>query len=283
MTVNTEGLVVKPPMDGSEVLTSDLSQLERTIGGMKALLLQQFAGQSFKVGHADHSISSYEFSRYGTVKWDHHSYGSLGASSSGEDRYEVCSVGGNLFCVQICPNTDVQEATTLFVDLVHHRTLTVRTILGDGAQQPVLTQQFVAGELDDARPDGAVAVPSAALVGQRVVWELSDEQAYEHVYLSPDRFTWQGLNGPRRGVAATDDCTTYMLRRGCYVFGWRERDRAVAGLMVSDMLTLRGDGMLFGAGEAPGTSKHLTFGAQGTLSSVTAYDHRYDPRGFAAS
>jgi hypothetical protein len=119
-----------------------------------------------------------------------------------------------------------------------------------------------------------------ALIGRRVMWVYSEQHAYEHVYLSPQWYTWQRLAGPERGLADTDENSVWQLRPGIYVFTWREKVIPCASVTVADhrdARAIRSHGYLFGLDEAGVDPVHFTFGAFGRLISTTVHPDRYDP------
>ena len=73
---------------------------------------------------------------------------------------------------------------------------------------------FGTATIDGAVPSGDEPHPTTALIGRRVEWVYSTEHAYEHVYLSERWYTWQGLAGPERGLADTDDNSVWEIRPG---------------------------------------------------------------------
>jgi hypothetical protein len=125
---------------------------------------------------------------------------------------------------------------------------------------------------------GPAPRPSLDLVGRRALWVYSEAHAYEHLYLSRHWYTWQCLAGPERALADTDACTTYRLRPGIYMFGWREKVIPCAAVTVADHDSMRSHGALFGL-DAEGTGTgHFTFGAFRRLLGATVHPEQYDPR-----
>ena len=100
------------------------------------------------------------------------------------------------------------------------------------------------------------------------------------MYLSPQWYTWQCLAGPERGLADTDEQTTYQLRPGIYVFAWREKVIPCAAVTVADhrdLRDMRSHGVLFGLDETGQVATHFTFGAFGRLLSNTTHPSELDP------
>ncbi|MEU7527450.1 MoaF C-terminal domain-containing protein [Saccharothrix sp. NPDC042600] len=190
---------------------------------------------------------------------------------------ETFLVDDELYYSQFHPGG--REAVSLFLDLRSNRALVVTTTINDTGT-PRVTQRFTPVDLPGAT--GAPPEPSRALIGRRAMWIYSTEHAYEHVYLSPHWYTWQCLAGPERGLADTDENTTYRLRPGIYVFTWREKVIPCAAVTVADhrdVTRLRSHGALFGLDESGETPTHFTFGAHGRLLSATVHPEALDPAG----
>ena len=204
-----------------------------------------------------------------------------GAASEGEDPYEAIEVDEELYYVQFQRSDRPREAVSSFLDTRHGRALTVTSTVGTAASgRTAVGQTFVTATIDGATPSGIEPAPTTALLGRRVMWVYSSEHAYEHVYLSPHWYTWQCLAGPERGLADTDENTTYELRRGIYVFAWREKVIPCGSVTVADhrdLSALRSHGCLFGLDESGTRPVHFTFGAHGTLLSTTAHPAGYSP------
>lgn len=161
----------------------------------------------------------------GTVGWDY----VPGATdplpaATGKDHYEAFDVAEGLVYAQFHHTHEPAEAVSLFLDFTTGHTLSViTTIAGPEPGRTRVRQAFVPGHLDGTPVSGPAPAPTTALIGRRALWVYSEEHAYEHVYLSPQWYTWQCLAGPERGLADTDENTVYQLRPGIYVFTWREK------------------------------------------------------------
>ncbi|MGH3587210.1 MAG: molybdenum cofactor biosynthesis F family protein [Pseudonocardia sp.] len=202
-------------------------------------------------------------------------------AASGEDPYEAFGVAEGLVYVQFHHAQLPSEAVSLVLDFTSGRALSVISRIGDPEQGRTRVQQ----EFAPARIEGidtTVLEPgvSTALVGRRVLWEYSPDHAYEHIYLSPQWYTWQCLAGPEEGLADTDECTAYELRPGIFLFAWREKVIPCASVTIADhrdVRSLRSHGVLFGLDGSGSVPTHFTFGAFGRLLSTTVHPAEYDP------
>ncbi|AHH99363.1 molybdenum cofactor biosynthesis F family protein [Kutzneria viridogrisea] len=178
-------------------------------------------------------------------------------------------VDEDLYYVQAHQGT---QASSLFLDLHTGRALLVESTIGAGT--PRVSQRFRPALIEGIVTRGSAPAPSTALLGRRVRWVYSQAHAYEHVYLTEHWYTWHCLAGPERGLADTDEQTTYELRPGIYVFAWREKVIPCAAVTVADHRDagrMRSHGALFGLDESGQVPTHFTFGAYGQLLSTTVY------------
>lgn len=190
--------------------------------------------------------------------------------------YEAIEVDAGLFYVQFAaaPSADsVPAATSLLLDLARGHALGVHSHI-DGAApgRTAVGQDFTVWRIEGTPAVGAAPAPSSSLLGRRVMWTYSAVHAYEHIYLSPELYTWQCLAGPEKGLADTDQCTYYQLRPGIFVFAWREKVIPCASVTVADHRdpgAMRAHGVLFGTGDDGSGTTHFTFGAYGRLLSQT--------------
>lgn len=232
------------------------------------------AGRDLTVAFADGTRVRHVFADERQLAWEFID-GSGGAGTT--DSYEAFEVAAELYYVQF-RHLDRPVAVSLVLDLAAGRALGVITTIGPVTpDRPACEQRFLPGTFDGLRPSGPPPAPSSELIGRRALWVYSSQHAYEHIYLSGQRYTWQCLGGPERGLSDTDACTTYLIRPGIYVFGWRERVVPCAAVTVADHIVMRSYGMLFGLDESARDTTYFTFGAYGRLLGVTVYPDGYEP------
>ncbi|WP_084211284.1 MoaF C-terminal domain-containing protein [Pseudonocardia acaciae] len=217
-----------------------------------------------------------------TVRWTYlPGVGDEIPESSGEDPYEAFGVAEGLVYAQFHHVHLPFEAVSLVLDFVSGRALSVINVVREPEPGRTRVRQvFVSSSIEGIETTVLAPALSTALVGRRVLWEYSPEQAYEHVHLSPNRFSWQCLAGPEEGLADTDECTSYELRPGIFVFAWREKVIPCASVTVADhrdIHSLRAHGVLFGLDRSGTEPIHFTFGTVGKLLSNTVYPTEFDP------
>ena len=107
--------------------------------------------------------------------------------------------------------------------------------IGDPAEgRTRVRHNFLPGRIEGLETRGPEPAPTTALLGRRVLWTYSDEHSYEHVYLGPHSYTWHCLAGPAADLADTDECTTYQIRPGIYVFASRGKVIPCASVTIAD-------------------------------------------------
>lgn len=84
------------------------------------------------------------------------------------------------------------------------------------------------------------------LVGKRIQYTYSPHESYEHIYLNPNYYTWQCLNGVEKGLADTDLCHYYKIENNLYLFVWREKIIPTAGVIMIDLTHLKTTGKIVG-------------------------------------
>ncbi|GAB3264253.1 molybdenum cofactor biosynthesis F family protein [Arthrobacter pigmenti] len=235
-------------------------------------------GQQVNLTGDDGTPALYRFTD-STVRWEYQLDGDV--AQKGNDSYEAFEVDTGLYYVQFQHQDNLETAVSLFLDLSRGRALTVIASIGDAKPgQTAVDHQFKPATIDNMQAPGDPIAPTRSLIGRRVMWIYSSEHAYEHLYLSPQWYTWQCLAGPERGLADTDENTTYQIRPGIYVFAWREKVIPCASVIIADhrnINAIRSHGYLFGLDESGTEKLHFTFGAYGRLLSTTIHPEQYDP------
>ena len=88
-------------------------------------------------------------------------------------------------------------------------------------------------------------VPTDELVGKRVQYVYSQTEAYEHIYLNENLYTWQCLRGSEKG-SPTPIAATTGIGEELYLFVWREKIVPTLGVVLVDWRRKRSNGKLFG-------------------------------------
>ncbi|MFC9840929.1 MoaF C-terminal domain-containing protein [Rhodococcus sp. NPDC127530] len=255
--------------------------------GNKAVRSSSVAGREIAFTNSQGSRVSHRFDTT-TVEWSYEpGTGDPHPALSGRDDYEAFDVAEGLVYTQFHHRDDVPNvAVSLVLDFESGRSLAIVSTIGDPTEGRTRVQHnFLQGRIEGLETRGPEPAPTTALLGRRALWTYSDEHSYEHVYLGPHSYTWHCLAGPAAGLADTDECTTYELRPGIYVFASREKVIPCASVTIADhrdITSLRSYGALFGLDETGELPTHFTFGAVGELLSHTVQKADTSPRGALA-
>lgn len=198
-----------------------------------------------------------------------------------EGSYEAYQVADGLYYVQVQSTDEPTQAASLFIDQTNGTGLTVVAEIGEpGPGITAVRHRFLPFSIAGSAVHASQPAASNDLIGRRAYWRYSKDHAYEHVYLSPHWYTWHCLAGPEKGLADTDECTTYKLREGIYVFTWREKVIPCGSVIVADhrdLANLRSHGYLFGLDETGTNTVHFTFGAFGSVLNEAEYPADLNP------
>lgn len=258
---------------------ADRPPLERVIEGIDGRKQPapdgSLAGRTVVVANEDGTEVAHVFDA-DTVTHTFRRSGAEPATST--DAYEAFAIADGLHYVQLHEHARPTDSVSLLIDDESGYTLTVLSHIrppDEGGTR--VRQAFIRGKVVGAEQAGDAPGPTSSLVGRRILWVHSDNYAYEHVYLSRRWLTWQCMAGAERGLADTDEATTYALRPGLFVLG-RRRDvspfAAVTVIDARDPQALRSHGALFGLSSS-GEPLHATFGAIGLLLSTTSYPPQF--------
>lgn len=133
---------------------------------------------------------------------------------------------------------------------------------------------FQRGTIDAAFSAAAeLPAPTDELVGRRIHHEYGKHDAYEHIYLETDLYSWHCTKGPEVGLADTDRCFMYRLREELFLFVWIEKIIPTLGVLMMDTSLMRTTGKLFGyRGDDFGATINSAVGATSRLANVTRHE-----------
>lgn len=173
--------------------------------------------------------------------------------------YTAVSPRKNIIMIDcVCSYGDTKSLTTV-IDLNKNIATTLTGLLPN--REEVLISQFERG--DKGLPLTSVkgifehaAVNTAfteetekhefttELVGERIAFQYSSNDMYEHVYLNENYFTWHCIKGIDKGLCDTDRCFYLKLEDNLYWFIWMEKVVPTIGTVVED-LSPRSDEILW--------------------------------------
>jgi len=188
---------------------------------------------------------------------------------SGTADYEAAAIRPGIFAITVA-RLDQNSSALVVLDRNARRALVNLTtfVERDGAMVE-LTSAFQAG-LDEPLRDPFL--PTTELVGKRVAHRYSTTHAFEHIYLNPNTYAFQGLEGPEAGVADVDRADYWKLGEQLYLFSWHERAQPFNGAVVIDLERGRATGRLVGWDAKSGRTLQIRTGSRTTVLSITSYE-----------
>ncbi|MEU4233253.1 MoaF C-terminal domain-containing protein [Nonomuraea sp. NPDC026600] len=148
---------------------------------------------------------------------------------------------------------------TIVTSYVHDRLNNTRWV------RSVDEHWFVNGVRPGAHPR------SAGMVGKRVMWQYSDTDRYDHIYMNSHNFAWQCIAGIEKGLTELDRTRAYEVAADLYFFGWSEHVQPVESMLFVDLAAMRTYGRMFGWEARTEEILHHQFGAIGSLLNVTTH------------
>lgn len=114
--------------------------------------------------------------------------------------------------------------------------------------------------------------PTSELVGKRVRYVYSENDTYEHIYLTENLYTWHCLTGIEKGMADTDLCHYYKIAENLYWFVWREKLVPTLGVVMVNLEEMKTTGKIFGY-ESDDFNKRINFpvGAYAKITNITNF------------
>ncbi len=181
---------------------------------------------------------------------------------SGTDWCEVVEVAPHTYFIDMTFAHQPRQSQTLIVNVQTRQALAIRTIMreGDVGKEPRAVHEFLSGVVGDPTvpPTGRKPGQTRDLIGLRALYDYGPEQIMEHIYLSSERYVWQGIVGPLRGQGDVDMSTVYKFDDNQYIFAFRE-----FGLPVSTVFFYNWDQMRL-------TGKFFAIGDDGAIANTPA-------------
>ena len=243
------------------------------------------AGRSLTLCAHDGSAIRLAFPQPGTLVWE--VVEGPGAGLRGEEASLVTRPREDVVVVDYLASTLRATSVTIVLDLARSAATTVIGTLPtaeeaarsafalatEGAELTLVAAEFTPATIDRPFVPGEHPhVPTDELVGKRVQYVYSRTEAYEHIYLNEDLYTWQCLRGSEQGLADTDRCHYRKIGDELYLFVWREKVIPTLGVVLVDWRLKRSNGKLFGYESSDfGALSTTAISSQATLLNVTTY------------
>lgn len=243
------------------------------------------AGRSLSLHAEDGTVTTLSFAEGGRLVWE-----VIDGSRMGDAGEEACLVTrprADVVVVDYVASTRRATAATIVLDLRRSAATTVVGTLPtaeqaargafdlatEGSELTLVATSIVPAVIDAPFVPGAHPhAPTDELVGKRVQYVYSQTEAYEHIYLNEDLYTWQCLRGVERGLADTDRCHYRKIDEELYLFVWREKVIPTLGVVLVDWRRKQSNGRLFGyEGSDFGALSTTPISSRATLLNVTTY------------
>ena len=243
------------------------------------------AGRSLSLHAEDATVTTLSFAEGGRLAWE--VTAGPGTGTTGEETCLITRPREDVAVVDYVASTRRATAVTIVLDLARSAATTVVGTLPtadqaargafalatEGAELTLVATSIVPAVIDGPFVPGAHPhAPTDDLVGRRVQYVYSQTEAYEHIYLSEDLYTWQCLRGVEQGLADTDRCHYRKVGEELYLFVWREKVIPTLGVVLVDWRAKRSNGKLFGyEGSDFGALSTTPISSRATLLNVTTY------------
>ena len=246
----------------------------------------ELTGKSPKLFFEDGSIMQIRFNSVHRMTWE--ALEGLEKGSRGDATYRATSLREDIYFVDYIKESQRAKTVSLVMDLAAQKaTGAIGALptekdtrkdtfsrLREGLELTGVSVQFLRASVDmpltsDVHPHN----PINELIGKRVKYVYSNTEAYEHIYLNPNLYTWHCLEGIENGLADTDRCHYFKIAEALYLFVWREKIVPTLGVVMVDLNAMRTTGKLFGfEGDDFSRLTNVPIGAYAILLNVTNYD-----------
>ena len=243
------------------------------------------AGRSLELAAADGGVTRLSFTGAAALAWE-----VAGGPHDGEQGEEACTVTrprDEVLVVDYVASAQRATAVTIVLDLARDAATTVTGTLptaeevarsafdlaAKGDELTLVSADIAPSYIDGPWVEGDHPhAPTDELVGKRVQYVYSQTEAYEHIYLNENLYTWQCLRGSEQGLADTDRCHYRRIADELYLFVWREKVIPTLGIVLVDWAAKRSNGRLFGyEGSDFGALSTTAIASVATLLNVTAH------------
>jgi hypothetical protein len=245
----------------------------------------RLTGRTLALSAEDGSVTGLTFAGTGSLVWE-----VTGGPLDGRRGEEACLVTrprDEVAVVDYVASTRRATGVTIVLDLARGAATTVTGTLPTAAEAARSAFDLATGGDELTRVAAAFVpsyidapwvagehphVPTDELVGKRVQYVYSQTEAYEHIYLNENLYTWQCLRGSERGLADTDRCHYRRIADELYLFVWREKVIPTLGVVLVDWARKCSNGKLFGyEGSDFDTLSATQISSVATLLNTTTY------------
>jgi hypothetical protein len=241
---------------------SELIQVgELAIGFSENILpdTSDLKGKHFELFFEDGTVSSYEFKDEHILAWKTTNAHENAAIS--EETYRTTSPRKNIYFVDYIKKGSRATSMSLVLDFdvgivteligslpteMDARTDKLARV-ATGLQQTAVEVEFKFGSINKAFTSETPKLETTTeMIGKRVKYVYSQKDAYEHIYLNENLYSWHCLSGIEKGMADTDRCHYFKIKQNLYLFVWREKFVPTLGVVLVDLQSMKTTGKIFG-------------------------------------
>jgi len=264
-------------------------------GGNELEHCEDLAGKCFAVHFSDGWVIRYGFQPDRKMTWQviRPTFSNSEASPPCSESYRASCLRDGFYLVDFvehrCPTKTWsvvfdfhQNIVTVVLASMPSKEETLKPMFQRVVDQEIVTpvrHEILHGSIGrEFAEDSPKHQPTNELVGKRVRYQYGPNDAYEHIYLNQQFYTWHCLQGPEVGLADSDFCRYYQLGEALYLFVWLEKVIPTVGVILIDFQKKKTTGKIFGyQGEDFGVTCNTPVGAHLTLLNETRQEDA--PRG----
>jgi hypothetical protein len=186
----------------------------------------------------------YEFKDLHTLVWND-------GKGSHEEYYEAFEIDKDIVLLAyMLKGTKPQEAATIVLDLGMNLTTGFFAVMGNGYSAREVGQYIVFGVID--RDDNMAPQLwrhhfTRDLVGKSMGWAYRSDMASQHVYATPNSYSWTILSMGGDGFTHSSPGKYVKVNDHVYAITWvEERSAGVQGITLMNLQTMRDVGTFFG-------------------------------------
>ena len=243
------------------------------------------SGRSLTLSFENNTTTSIHFESNHTLTWE--IVDGKNKGSGGRETYLATALRESIFFIDyICKTPSVTSVSIVLDKKAKIATSVTGTLpeeaetkkdifslASQGLELTAVKTEFLKAAVDRPYdPAGVYHSPTTEMVGKRYQYIYSKTEAYEHIYLNENLYTWQCLAGIEKGLADTDRCHYYKIENELYLFVWREKIIPTLGVVLIDWQQKKTTGKLYGYESDDFTNiSNTPIGAYATKLNDTTY------------
>ncbi|MDR1726436.1 MAG: molybdenum cofactor biosynthesis F family protein [Acidobacteriota bacterium] len=182
-----------------------------------------------------------------------------------EERYEAFEADDRLlFMTHATDGEKPLEILQFAIDLKNGLATCLRSTLDNRERPREPRQEWMFGvvEMEGVAPVAARHSFTAELTGRSVTWEYNDAVASQHIFSTPESYSWSIIMNSEPGLMWSSPCKYVKIRDGVYMMSWIEhRSAGTQGTYLFNTKTMHDCGTCYGVTHEQ-VFEYNTFGAE---------------------